>query len=209
MVVAMLSTNLPQSKIDRHIGALQSAFSDFEPDALICADPFMLSVNVMRRKCGNVSILMQMNALKANIGVMRNIDANEPGGLDAFVASDRPFAVAHALGADRAKYKLSQMRIPLVLGYLCNVGIDTFRPDGHLIRMLTRLGFAQGNNDEQRLQGAVEAVESFAADCVLPVHVIGAALNRLCAVSSRGICADRPDCAQCRLSSHCRFRDDG
>ncbi|MBR1681478.1 hypothetical protein IJ707_06795, partial [bacterium] len=86
------------------------------------------------RSLGNRAISKQMETLNYNISVLEEIE-NEYGSLDDFVTRLKPNAISALLACKESPYALKQIGFPLALEYLRNVGIDTVKPDVHIVRI--------------------------------------------------------------------------
>lgn len=85
----------------------------------------------------------QMAEVHHNIKVLQSLD-NDYGSIDKFLESRPINEIVKILADFKSKYKLNQMGVALVCEYLRNVGIDTAKPDKHMMRMLgcERLGIS-------------------------------------------------------------------
>ena len=150
MIFSLLSNQRDWGAIYENKKIIEQIFFNFDKNKLKNTD-YMYFVNALKsRKLANRSINAQMQNLKDNIEIFEQIE-KEYGSIDYFITALKPAAVAVLFACRESPYKLKQMKFALVLEYLRNVGIDTAKPDVHIIRILNRLGLLNklGNEEKQ------------------------------------------------------------
>lgn len=135
MIYSLLSNQRDWGAIYKNKRIIDSIFFNFDKNKLKNMDYRYFVDSLKSRKLGNRSINNQMKVLKYNIEIFEQIE-NEYGTLDSFITMLKPTAIAVLFASHESPYKLKQMNYALVLEYLRNIGIDTAKPDVHIIRIL-------------------------------------------------------------------------
>lgn len=143
-----------------------------------------------------------MQNLKYNIEVLEQIE-KEYNSVDYFVSALKPMAIAILLARTESPYKLKQMRVALVLEYLRNVGIDTAKPDVHIIRVLKRLGYINQNSSNEEKQ-ALDIIEKMSIETGIPISKIDFLLWHYCSEDFCNICSANPKCNICVIKKYCK-----
>jgi hypothetical protein len=133
VILAMLSANRPWKPIADSLPQLREVFGGYSPSFLESADPDQLARAVSALKCGNRRMSFQMRAIRPNLEMLRQIDA-EFGTLDRYLESHPIEQVVHELASSKRR-KLRELGPALVLEYLKNIGIRASKPDVHLLRI--------------------------------------------------------------------------
>lgn len=131
----MLTNQTKWYRIEPHLSEVDALFFNYEPEAIIWADPDYFCEGLFSIKCGNMSTKAQMEALADNVRTFQHIE-KEFGSIDAFITSESTDRIVEKLSSRTAPYKLKMMGEALVWEYLRNVGIDGAKPDTHLRRFL-------------------------------------------------------------------------
>jgi len=197
LLLAQLSNNRPWGPIAANRSRIDEIFLDYEPDLLKNTDPVSLANEIKNIRCGNRSIVKQMQGLRGNIETFERI-----GDIDRYVASDTPEAIAHSFASGR--YKLTQIGFPLAMEYLRNVGIDTVKPDLHVCRMIgpERLALCDEVPSPEQAHAALIA---WAENSEHSAMYIDNLLWLFAAKDYAAICAAKPNCEIC-LVSRCNRR---
>ncbi|HXJ89476.1 MAG TPA: hypothetical protein VMS18_21860 [Candidatus Binatia bacterium] len=205
LLLSQLSNQRPWKPIAQNLCKISRIFLAYDPDALQQAKPESLANAVCTIRCGNRSILQQMNALAGNIATLRRLE-QDFGSLDSFVTSDSPFAIARTLSTSR-RYKMNFVGPALALEYLRNVGIRAAKPDVHVLRILggERLGYFHGQPTEEQ---AVTLVAGLADESGCNATYFDNLLWLFCATNYGNICGARPRCGVCRFRQSCRHPAD-
>ncbi len=139
MVYSMLSAQTKWSKIEKKLKKeIDPIFKGYDAEYLKYSSPCELRDKLKVFRCGSISTLKQMQALKPNIETFEKIEA-EHGNIDDFYAQiieNNSYEKLISLLAYPGKYKLRQMGVPLVSEYLRNMGHDIPKPDRHTRRIL-------------------------------------------------------------------------
>ena len=158
-------------------------------------------VNALKsRKLANRSINAQMQNLKYNVEVFEQIE-KEYFSLDYFITALKPAAVAVLFASTESPYKLKQMKFALVLEYLRNVGIDTAKPDVHIVRILKRLGLLNKSGNEEKQ--VINFLENISLETGISVAKIDFLLWHYCSENFCNICSANPKCNECVIKEFC------
>ena len=202
VVLAQLSNQRPWRPVSIRLAEIDQLFQQFDPEFLKQADPRMLEQGLLNLRCGNRAVRRQMESLAGNIATLEAIE-REFGSLDGFVTSDTPDVVARRLALP-SPCKLQNIGFTLAQEYLKNVGIESVKPDLHVLRIMgpTRLGLIREESPEaayrEIMQRAAEINRS-------PVYVDNV-LWLFGAKEYGSICGASPRCTVCRLKSYCHFQ---
>ncbi len=197
MILAMLTSNRNNSKLEAHLDELDEVFFHYDPIAIRDADPKKLKEAVCSIRCGNRSIEKQMKALNHNISFLQELN-NKHGSLDAFYRSVSKYELVKKLSAN-----LIQMGKPLVSEYLPRVGIDLPKPDVHLRRILgsERLGFS--DRPKATINECYEIISEFSKDTSEYEKYIDYLIWTYCAEGEKNICGENPHCDICVIKQFC------
>ena len=196
----MLSNQRDWGAIYENKKVIEQIFFNFDKDQLKNID-YTYWVNALKsRKLANRSINAQMQNLKYNIEVFEQIE-KEYRSLDYFITALKPTAVAVLFASKESPYKLKQMKFALVLEYLRNVGIDTAKPDVHIVRILKRLGLLNKSNNEEKQ--IINVLEKISLETGISVSKIDFLLWHYCSENFCNICSANPKCSQCVIKEFC------
>ena len=137
MVYSMLSAQTVWANIERHMENIDALFNNFEPEFILAHDYTYFYDGLGRFGARGRLTNGQLKELHHNIGIMQSI-IKQYGSMDAFVDSRPVYEIIDKLANPASRYKLKMMGEPLVCEYLRNVGVDCFKPDVHLKRLLGR-----------------------------------------------------------------------
>ena len=201
LVFSLLSNQRSWKGISDNEDNIKEIFFGFDPDQVMARDGQYFVQELQKIQCGNRAIHKQMDALRYNIDVLKNIEQREES-LDAFVTSDSPENIVAKLTED-GPYRLKQVGMALGLEYLRNVGIDAIKPDVHICRILgkDRLGFSQrakATEDE-----AILFMKRIAEEANLSLSEVDSWLWHLCAKGYGNICGETSQCFKCKLQDSC------
>lgn len=202
LVLAQLSNQRPWRPVAERLSEIDCLFQQFDPEFLKQANPRVLEEGLLALRCGNRSLRRQMASLAGNIAVMEAI-AHEFGSLDHFVTSDTPETVASRL-ASPGPYKLANIGFTLAQEYLKNVGIESVKPDLHVIRIMgpTRLGLISQESPE----AAYREIMRRAAEIKRSPTYVDNVLWLFGAKDYGSICGASPRCEVCHLKSFCHIQ---
>ena len=201
MIFSLLSNQRDWGAIYKNKKVIEQIFFNFDKDKLKNTD-YTYFVNALKsRKLANRSINAQMKNLKYNIEVFEQIE-KEYRSLDYFITALKPTAVAVLFACAESPYKLKQMKFALVLEYLRNVGIDTAKPDVHIIRILKRLGLLSKRGNEEKQ--AIDILERISLESDISVAKIDFLLWHYCSEKFCNICSANPKCGQCVIKKFCK-----
>ena len=143
-----------------------------------------------------------METLNYNISVLEEIE-NEYGTLDDFVTRLKPNAISALLACKESPYALKQIGFPLALEYLRNVGIDTVKPDVHIVRIFKRLGLI--NESESEEKDVLKVIENLSKESGYTKAYIDFLLWHYCSVGFGNICSENnPKCEMCVIREFCK-----
>lgn len=204
MIFSLLSNQRDWGAIYENKKVIEQIFFNFDKNKLKNTD-YMYFVNALKsRKLANRSINAQMQNLKYNIEIFEQIE-KEYSSIDYFITALKPAAVAVLFACTESPYKLKQMKFALVLEYLRNVGIDTAKPDVHIIRILKRLGLLNklGNEEKQ----VIDILEKISLETGISVAKIDFLLWHYCSENFCNICSGTPKCGQCVIKKFCAMEE--
>ena len=95
------------------------------------------------------------------------------------------------------------MGVPLVSEYLKGVGMDVIKPDVHVCRILTRLGYSKSNKitDDEAFDICCAIAKEYSISNV----EVDSILWQYCAKNYFEVCCDKPKCSKCKVSN-CKSR---
>lgn len=200
IVFALLSNQRPWKPIADNRKNINDLFHDFDVN-YIKSNDYQLFVNeLLNLHCGNRQIRKQMQTLKENVETLEKI-AVDYGGVDNYYNKTDIRELLKSLSS--GKYKLKQMGVPLVSEYLKNVGMDIVKPDVHVCRILTRLGYSKSN--KVSYGEALDICSEIAKEYNLTNVEVDTILWQYCANNYFEICSDNPKCNKC-LVKNCKSR---
>ena len=102
--------------------------------------------------------------------------------------------------------KLKRMGIPLVCEYLRNVGVDCFKADVHLMRIIgkDRLGFI--SSEKPSFTEMYKEIKKLSDEISLWMEQIDYILWAYCAENFGAICTATPNCHKCVVREFCNRR---
>lgn len=93
-------------------------------------------------------------------------------------------------------FKLRCVGLAICCEFFNNVGIDEFKPDGHIIRFLNRIGLLTGNKQQKARQVGI----TMAATLGKPRKYVDSHIWCFCAAGEGNICTEKsPKCNICKL----------
>ena len=200
MVFALLSNQRPWKPIADNRENIKKLFHYFDIDYIKATDYQVFVDGLLALHCGNRQIRKQMQSLKDNIETLEQI-AKDYGSVDNYYNNTNIKELLKSLSG--GKYKLKQMGVPLVSEYLKGVGMDVIKPDVHVCRILTRLGYSKSNKitDDE----AFDICCNIAKEYKMTNVEVDTILWQYCANNYFEICCDKPKCSKC-LVKNCKSR---
>ena len=200
LVFSLLSSQRDWSAIHKNRQYIKKIFFYFDKNKIKNCDYKYFISSLKSRSLGNRAISKQMETLNYNISVLEEIE-NEYGSLDDFVTRLKPNAISALLACKESPYALKQIGFALALEYLRNVGIDTTKPDVHIVRILQRLGLlAKCENSEKQ---AVEVIENLSKQTGYSIAHIDFLLWHFCSEGFGNVCSANPKCNKCPIKRFC------
>ncbi len=184
LVFSLLSNQRDWGAINQNRKIIEQIFFNFDSDKIKATDYNYFINELKARKLGNRAINAQMKCLNYNIEILEKL-SNKYGSLDKFVTSKKPQKIVKILSNGNSKYKLKQVGMALACEYIRNIGIDTVKPDVHIIRILGRLGLLK-NKDENE---AINVMESLSLKTGYSKVFIDYLLWHFCAEAYGNICS--------------------
>ena len=136
MVLALLSSNRPWSAIQKNLASLDSIFLNYDTQQYgNNFDPAKTVADLKALKLGSLPLSNQMASLPYNAKVIMASASLQNGEIEKFVESAPPHVIVSELGSGSGVYRLEQFGVSLAAEYLKNVGIPTFKPDRHILRL--------------------------------------------------------------------------
>ena len=198
LMLSVLSAQRPWVQIQNNIDNLYDIFGGYDPDYMFTQDPRDLEEAVCDISCGNRRIKKQMQEIRHNIHVLREIE-RVYGDCDYLVRKacesvDSVYTTVYALTDKNSNLKLKGVGEALCLQYMRQLGVDVCKPDVHILRILERLGYF---NYEPSAYEAVAKVREIATSVGKTSTELGAALWTFCATGYSEICTAVPHCEKC------------
>lgn len=202
LVFSLLSSQRDWSEIHANRSYIEKLFFNFDKGKIKECDYMYFVQELKSRKLANRAINQQMKTLKQNIEVLELIE-KEYSSLDNFITKLRPNATATLFACKESPYALKQIGFALALEYMRNVGIDTTKPDVHIVRILQRLGLlAECENPEKQ---AIEVIESLSEQTGYSNVYIDFLLWHFCSEGFGNICSANPKCNECVIKDFCEY----
>ncbi len=200
MVLSLLSANRPWAQIAVNKENLRIIFHGYNPTYICETDPQVFIDAIKRIGCGNRAIVRQMQSLAYNVELFQRI--NEIiGDIDNLAANNDPYKVACILSD--GYYKVKGFAMALALQYLRNVGVDTFKPDVHIRRILVRLGFTPW--EDCTVREISDVMNKLSRQLSMPVTYVNEVIWCYGATGYGEICAKEPKCRMCKVEE-CPYR---
>ena len=141
-----------------------------------------------------------MQSLKDNIETLERIEKDYDSVDNYYNKTDIKDLLESLSGGT---YKLKQMGVPLVSEYLKGVGMDVIKPDVHVCRILTRLGYSKSNKitDDEAFDICCDIAKEYSISNV----EVDSILWQYCAKNYFEVCCDKPKCSICKVSN-CKSR---
>lgn len=141
-----------------------------------------------------------MQSLKDNIETLERI-VDDYDSVDNYYNNTNIKELLKSLSG--GKYKLKQMGVPLVSEYLKGVGMDVIKPDVHVCRILTRLGYSKSNKitDDEAFDICCDIAKEYSISNV----EVDSILWQYCAKNYFEVCCDKPKCSICGVTN-CKSR---
>ena len=200
MVFALLSNQRPWKPIEDNRENINKLFHNFDIDYIKTTDYQTFIKELLSLHCGNRQINKQMQTLKDNIETLERIE-KDYGCIDNYYNNTNIKELLKSLSS--GKYKLKQMGVPLVSEYLKGVGLDVIKPDVHVCRILTRLGYSKSNKISE--DEALDICCKIAKEYGLTNIEVDTILWQYCANKYFEVCCDKPKCFMC-LVKNCKSR---
>ncbi len=200
MVFALLSNQRPWKPIEDNRANINELFHNFDIDYIKKTKYQTFVKKLLELNCGNRQIKKQMQTLKDNIETLERI-AKKYGSVDKYYNDTDIKELLKSLSSD--EYKLKQMGVPLVSEYLKGVGMDIIKPDVHVCRILTRLGYSKSNKITE--DEAFDICCNIAKKYNMSNVEVDSILWQYCAKNYFEVCCDKPKCSIC-LVKNCKSR---
>ena len=202
LVFSLLSSQRDWSAIHKNRQYIEKLFFNFDKNKIKNCDYKYFISSLKSRSLGNRAIGKQMETLNYNISVLEEIE-NEYGSLDDFITKLKPNAISALLACKESPYALKQIGFPLALEYLRNVGIDTVKPDVHIVRIFKRLGLIKNCESEEK--EVLKVIENLSKESGYTKAYIDFLLWHYCSVGFGNICSENnPKCEMCVIREFCK-----
>lgn len=200
MVFALLSNQRPWKHIEANRAYINNLFKNFDTNYIKETDYQYFVDGLLAKHCGNRQIRKQMQSLKDNIETLERIEKDYDSVDNYYNKTDIKDLLESLSGGT---YKLKQMGVPLVSEYLKGVGMDVIKPDVHVCRILTRLGYSKSNKitDDE----AFDICCAIAKEYNISNVEVDSILWQYCAKNYFEVCCDKPKCSKCKVSN-CKSR---
>lgn len=200
MVFALLSNQRPWKHIEANRAYINNLFKNFDTNYIKETDYQYFVDGLLAKHCGNRQIRKQMQSLKDNIETLERIEKDYDSVDNYYNKTDIKDLLESLSGGT---YKLKQMGVPLVSEYLKGVGMDVIKPDVHVCRILTRLGYSKSNKitDDEAFDICCDIAKEYNISNV----EVDSILWQYCAKNYFEVCCDKPKCSKCKVSN-CKSR---
>ena len=200
MVFALLSNQRPWKHIEANRAYINNLFKNFDTNYIKETDYQYFVDGLLAKHCGNRQIRKQMQSLKDNIETLERIEKDYDSVDNYYNKTDIKDLLESLSGGT---YKLKQMGVPLVSEYLKGVGMDVIKPDVHVCRILTRLGYSKSNKitDDEAFDICCDIAKEYSISNV----EVDSILWQYCAKNYFEVCCDKPKCSICKVSN-CKSR---
>lgn len=197
LVYSLLTNQTRWVRIVPNLPKIDQLFLNYDRIKILNTNWEVFYKGILALKCGNISTKKQMQNLHKNIITMQNIE-NDFGSMDNYILSDTPIEIAKSF-ANKGKYKLNLVGIPLALEYLRNVGINEIKPDVHIRRIISNERIHLSPNKNVSECEAVEIIKKLSEITNRSTSEIDALLWLFCADGYGEICTSEPKCEMCKL----------
>lgn len=204
LIYSLLTNQTRWVRIVPNLPKIDELFFNYDRNRIMNTNWEFFYEGILALKCGNISTKKQMQNLHININTMQKIELDF-GSIDNYIISDIPIEIAKSF-ANRGKYKLNFVGIPLALEYLRNVGINEIKPDVHIRRVLSneRLHLSESQNVSE--YEAITIIKKISEITNRSVSEIDALLWLFCADGYCEICTSNPKCYICKLKdNYCNY----
>ena len=208
MVYSMLSAQTVWTNIERNMANIDALFNNFDPEFILSHDYTYFYDGLGRFGARGRLTNGQLKELHHNIGIMQSI-IKQYGSMDAFVDSRPVYEIIDKLANPASRYKLKMMGEPLVCEYLRNVGVDCFKPDVHLKRLLGRDRLRACASSDPSFSDLYSIMIKLKKETGLKMAQIDYLLWAFCATGLGEVCTANPNCNVCPVRSKCHFASDG
>lgn len=205
MVYALLSAQTKWENIERNISNIDSLFDNFSPKFIKSHDYMYFYDGLGRWGARGRLTKGQLKELHYNISVMENIIL-EYGSMDRFVEAHPIHELIDKLSNPKSEYKIKMMGEALVCEYLRNVGVDCFKPDVHLKRMLGKERLCVINKIEPDFADLYFAMTKLKEETGLWMAQIDYILWAYCASGFGEVCSATPNCKCCVVRDNCVYK---
>lgn len=203
MIYSMLTNQTKWYRIEPHLSEVDALFFNYEPEAIIWADPDCFCEGLFGIKCGNMSTKAQMEALADNVRTFQHIE-EEFGSIDAFITSRPVEEIVGKLSNGKSQYKLKMLGEALVWEYLRNVGIDGAKPDTHLRRFLGADRMGTGDHSPATVSEVNSQISKLSEETNMTKVEIDNLIWSFCADGYGEVCTATPHCKVCPIKDWCK-----
>lgn len=202
MIYSMLTNQTKWYRVEPHLLEIDKLFFEYDPDAILKAEPDYFCKGLFAIKCGNMSTKAQMKALADNIRTFQRIE-KENGSVDDYITADSADVIVQRLSKRSSPYKLKMLGEALVWEYLRNVGVDGAKPDTHMRRFLGSDRMGSGKNAPATINEVNEQVAEISEETGLSMAEVDNLIWSFCADGFGEICTATPRCGDCPIREFC------
>lgn len=201
LIFSLLSSQRSWSEIHANRSYIEKLFFNFDKEKIKNTNYMYFVQELKARRLGNRAINQQMKSLKHNIEVLELIE-KEYYSLDNFIIKLKPNATAALFACKESPYELKQVGFALALEYMRNVGIDTIKPDVHIVRILQRFDLLMEDDNVEKQ--AVKIIEKLSRETGYSNANIDFLLWHFCSEGFGNICTATPKCNECVIREYCQ-----
>lgn len=187
-----------------NISNIDALFDNFSPKFIKAHDYMYFYDGLGRWGARGRLTKGQLKELHYNISVMENIIL-EYGSMDRFVEAYPIHELIDKLSNPKSEYKIKMMGEALACEYLRNVGVDCFKPDVHLKKMLGKERLCVINKMEPDFSDLYFAMTKLKEETGLWMAQIDYILWAYCASGFGEVCTASPNCKGCVVKDYCGY----
>ncbi len=207
---AQLSSLRSWSHLEPHLPEIDEIFCNYDVEEIfhildsVGHDYFIK--RIIDIKCGNLKIDQQMQSLRVNIGVFKEL-IEKHGSLDGFVTSRPVLEIVSMLSQTGSPYNLRFIGMALASEYIRNVGVDCPKPDMHMRRIFGSMRLGQSLKKDSTAHEVYRIIAGISEKTGYTQARIDNILWSYCAKGYGAVCASEPKCNECVIQEYCRHGD--
>jgi len=202
MLLALISGQNKWYKVERQLNNIKKLFFNYDPVEIMKHNGDYYFKGLSALGANGRFAERQMAEVNHNISVLLQIE-KEFGTVDKFVVSKPIHDIVKSLSDINSKYKLNQMSVALVCEYLRNVGVDTAKPDEHMMRMLGSGRLAVSSHENASSYEVINEFYRLSKETGMWAAELDYLFWCYCAEEKGEICTKNPKCNKCVIREYC------